>query len=407
LSTQTAAAEEAAIPTPEEMVRRARELAPVLKERAQKTAELRRLPEETMADLHDGGFFKIVQPARYGGYELTPLTLFEVQIELGAGCPSTAWVTGVLGVHSWQMALFPEEAQEEAWGDDPSVLISSSYAPVGKIKRVDGGYRVSGRWSFSSGCDYSDWVFLGGFVPPEGEGGRPDMRTFMIPRADYQIVDNWHVAGLKGSGSKDVVVEDAFVPDHRTHRLIDGFKLDSPGNAVNTSPVYRLPFGQIHVRSVSSPAVGAAFGALNQYVDVAAQRVAQSEGTRVAEDPTSQVVAAEAEATLDSIRLVLRRNFEDMMSLAEAAAPGEAPEIPLDRRVRYRFHSAQAVDSAMRATDRLMTASGGRAIFLSNPIQTYYQDIHAIRAHYANNPEKPARNLGRTMLGMKNQDFFI
>ncbi|MEM9728574.1 MAG: acyl-CoA dehydrogenase family protein, partial [Myxococcota bacterium] len=325
------------IPTRDELIERARELAPTLRERSKETAKLRRMPQETIDDLHRLGFFKVVQPKRYGGYEMDPSIIFDLQLELGRGCASTAWVYGVLNVHSWQLALFAPEAQDEVWKDDPTTLISSSYMPVAETEWVDGGVKVSGRWSFSSGCDYANWAFLGGFVPTE-EGKPPDMRTFMIPRSDYEIIDNWHTSGLRGSGSKDVVVDDVFVPDHRMHKFSDGFRQKNPGNEVNPSPVYRYPFGQIHVRSVSTPAVGAAFGALDAYVDYMKSKVSQATGGKAKDSFTNSVTAADAAALLDREVLVLRRNYTEML---EYITGGE--KIPLDRRVRFRNDSARAV----------------------------------------------------------------
>jgi 3-hydroxy-9,10-secoandrosta-1,3,5(10)-triene-9,17-dione monooxygenase len=321
---------------------------------------------------------------------------------VASACPSSAWVLGVVAVHAWQLALFPLAAQEEVWGSDSSTLISSSYAPTGKVTRADGGFRISGRWSFSSGCDHCQWIFLGGFVPSEVEGKPPEMRTFLLPRSDYRIDDNWHVAGLKATGSKDIVVENAFVPEHRTHKLIDGFKRQSPGNAVNEAPLYRLPFGQIFVRSVSTSAIGAAQGALDVFLDSAAKRVAASDGAKVSEDPAVQIVCARAASLIDEAQLVLKRNFDEMMALVRANQ-----DIPIDRRVRFRHDSAHAVVKSVEAIDLLFTASGGRAIFLSNPLLRYFLDVHAARAHYANNPEKPGRNFGGVQLGAKTTDYFI
>ncbi len=210
------------------------------------------------------------------------------------------------------------------------------------------------------------------------------------------------MAGLKGTGSKDIVVDGAFVPEHRTHRLIDGFRCRSPGNAVNPAPLYRLPFGQVFVRSVSTSAIGIAEGALDAYREVARRRVAAGDGSKVAEDPATQAVCARASATIDEVRLVLHRNFDEMMTLARAER-----EIPVERRVRFRYDSAAAVGRCVRAVDDLFTSSGGRAIFLGSPIQRCFQDIHAARAHYANGLDKPARNFGGVQLGLKNQDFFI
>jgi 3-hydroxy-9,10-secoandrosta-1,3,5(10)-triene-9,17-dione monooxygenase len=388
--------------TAEALVARAKALGPALRDRLTRADELRRIPDETIADFHQAGFFRMLQPSRWGGLQVDPGTFFEVQTTIATACPSSAWVLGVVAVHSWQLALFPLQAQEDAWGKDSNALVSSSYAPTGKIARTDGGFRVSGRWSFSSGCDHCQWVFLGGFVPPQTEGKAPEMRTFLLPRSDYRIDDNWHVAGLKGTGSKDIVVENAFVPEHRTHKIIDGFKRQSPGNAVNSAPLYKLPFGQVFVRSVSTSAIGAAMGAYAAFVENAAKRVAASDGAKVAEDPSTQTVIARAATLIDEARLVLRRNFDEMMALVNAGQ-----DIPIERRVRFRHDSAMAVVKSVEAVDLLFTASGGRAIFLGSPLLRYFLDVHAARAHYANNPEKPGRNFGGVELGTKTTDYFI
>ena len=384
-----------------ELIERARELAPQLALRAEQTAEERRVLPATIDDFKNAGFFRMLQPVRWGGLEVDPSVFFEVQMTVAAACPSSAWVLGIVAVHSWQLALFPLKAQAEVWETDSATLISSSYAPTGKIERVEGGYRVNGRWSFSSGCDHCQWVFLGGFVPSE-EGKPPDMRTFLLPRSDYAIDDTWFVAGLRGTGSKDIVVENAFVPEHRTHRLIDGFKRTSPGNEHNPAPLYKLPFGQIFVRSVSTSAIGMAQGALLAYLDQASKRIAASDASKVADDPATQTVAARAAATIDESRLVLFRDMEEMMALVRAGR-----DIPIERRVRFRYHSARVVDRSREAVDELFAASGGRAIFQKSPLLRFFLDIHAARAHYANNPEKPARNLGGVLLSLKNTDFFI
>ncbi len=382
-------------------VARARALLPALEERVHEADELRRLPDATVADFREAGFFRMFQPARYGGAEVEPRVFFEVQMTIAAACPSSAWVLGVVGVHAWQLALFPPRAQEEVWGADPHALISSSYAPSGKVTRVEGGYRLSGRWSFSSGCDHCGWVFLGGFAPV-APGEKPDMRTFLLPRTDYRIEDNWHVVGLRATGSKDIVVQEVFVPEHRTHRLIDGYFQKSPGNEVNPAPLYRLPFGQVFVRSVSTSALGIAQGALDAYLKVARDRVAAGDGAKVAEDPSTQTVCARAAAEIEDVRAILFRNFDEMMAAVRAGA-----ELPVEKRARWRYESSSAVERCRVVVADLFTSSGGRAIFLASPILRFFLDAHAARAHFANNPEKPARNYGGLQLRMKNQDYFL
>jgi 3-hydroxy-9,10-secoandrosta-1,3,5(10)-triene-9,17-dione monooxygenase len=389
-------------PSGDELRARARDLAPVLAERSAEAESLRRLPDATIADLQQAGFFRILQPARWGGYEHDPQVFFDVQATLAVGCPSTAWVLGVVSVHNWQLALFPLEAQEEVWGADSSTLISSSYAPTGKIQRVDGGYQVSGRWSFSSGSDHCQWAFLGGMVPSDAPDKPAEMRTFLLPRKDYRIDDTWHTIGLKATGSKDVVVDGVFVPEHRTHRMLDGFKRHSPGNEFNPAPLFRLPFGQVFVRSVSTSAIGMAQGALDAYRKVAAARIGAADGAKVALDPSAQIVAANAATVIEDTRATLHRNFDEMMAQVRAGA-----DIPLERRLKFRYDSSLAVARCVEIVDALFTESGGRAIFLSSPILRYFLDVHAARAHYANNPEKSGRNLGGVLLQQKNTDFFV
>ncbi len=393
-----------------ELIERARAMLPTLRERQAKGDELRRIPDETIADFKAARFFDMLKPSRFGGLEVDPKTFFDVQTTIATACPSSAWVLGVVAVHAWQLALFAGEAQDEVWGPSSGgnrdALISSSYAPTGKVTRVEGGFKISGRWSFSSGCDHCQWVFLGGMAPSETEGKPPEMRTFLLPRKDYRIDDNWHTAGLKATGSKDIVVGsqegDVFVPEHRTHRLIDGFKCKSPGNELNPSPLFKLPFGQIFVRSVSTSAIGMATGALQIFRETAAKRVAAGDGSKVADEQATQHVCARASSVVDEVRLVMHRNFDEMMALAR-----DGQEIPLERRVQFRYDSSVAVAKCVEVIDEMFTASGGRAIFLGAPILRFFLDAHAARAHYANNPDKPSRNFGSVALGLKNADWFL
>jgi 3-hydroxy-9,10-secoandrosta-1,3,5(10)-triene-9,17-dione monooxygenase len=390
------------VPSAPALVASARELAPRLAARHAQADALRKLPDETIADLKRAGFFRILQPKRWGGYELDAQTFFDVQVELARACGSTAWVFGIVGVHAWQLALFDERAQREVWGEDSSTLISSSYAPTGTVERVDGGYKLSGRWSFSSGSDHCQWVFLGGFAPTAADAKAPDMRTFLLPRSDYRIEDTWHTIGLRGTGSNDIVVDNVFVPEYRTHRMMDGFRCASPGHAVNPGSLYKLPFGQLFVRSVSTTSIGLADAALETFLATASQRIGAGDGAKVAIDPQVQRVAAEAATVLDEVKLVLQRNVASLQAYADRAEP---PPVPL--RVRYRYASSHAADRCAQLVSTLFNACGGRAIFLGHPLQRAWLDANAARAHYANNPDKSARNFGAVELSQPNTDFFI
>jgi 3-hydroxy-9,10-secoandrosta-1,3,5(10)-triene-9,17-dione monooxygenase len=225
---------------PSPLLKRAQAMRAVLESHADACAAERRIPHETIAAFEAAGFFSMLQPKRWGGLEADPNEFFDVITEIAKACPSSAWVLGVVAVHAWQLALFPLEAQEEVWGANRATRISSSYMPVGIVTLVSGGFQLSGKWGFSSGVDCCDWVFLGAMAPSVTGEGPSEMRTFLVPKREVHIEDDWHVSGLRGTGSKSVVVTDAFVPVHRTHRMADGFRCESPGNVHNPAP-WRLP----------------------------------------------------------------------------------------------------------------------------------------------------------------------
>jgi 3-hydroxy-9,10-secoandrosta-1,3,5(10)-triene-9,17-dione monooxygenase len=386
--------------TPEEYLQRVRALIPAIRERALPAERLRRLPEETFAEFQEAGLFRCLQPKRYGGYELDPGTLYQAVMEIGAVCGSTAWILGVVGIHNWHLALFASQAQDDVWGKDTGIQVSTSLAPTGTVTRVDGGFRLRGRWSFSSGCDFCQWAALGGLVPPLGDGDAPDMRTFLVPRSDYTIDDTWYAVGLCGTGSKDVVVDDAFVPEYRTHSYRDAFYLTNPGAAVNDAPLYRLPFGLVFPACISSPAIGVALGALEAFRDQTTIRISPRDRSRVAEDPFAQLALAEAAAEVTAARDRLLGNFAEAMRTVR-----DGTALSLAQRARYRWDTAKAVDRSVRAVDRLFEASGGRGVFLDNPIQRAWRDVHAIRAHAGNNLERAAFVFGRSEFGLPPVDF--
>jgi 3-hydroxy-9,10-secoandrosta-1,3,5(10)-triene-9,17-dione monooxygenase len=241
---------------------------------------------------------------------------------------------------------------------------------------------------------------LGGFAPSPEPGEPPDLRTFLVPRADYAIDDNWHTVGLCGTGSKDLVVADAFVPEYRTHSYRDAFHLRNPGAAVNDGPLYRLPFGLVFPACIASPAVGVALGAVDAFREQTRTRVSPRDQSRVAEDPFVQLHLAEAAAEVAAARDRLLDDFTEMMRRVR-----NREELPLSDRARYRWNITKAADRSVHAVDRLFEASGGRGIFLDNPIQRAWRDVHAIRAHAGNSIEKAAAIFGRSELGLPPVDL--
>jgi 3-hydroxy-9,10-secoandrosta-1,3,5(10)-triene-9,17-dione monooxygenase len=380
-----------------------RELLPVLRERAQETEDRRALAPETVKALAETGFFRLLQPTRFGGHEAHPLAFLTAVRDIASACGSTGWVASVIGVHNWQLGLFPDRAQQDVWGADPGTRMSSSYAPTGKITRVDGGYRVDGRWSFSSGCDHATWVLLGGIVPPGDDGTPADFCTFLLPASDYTIEDVWHTVGLRGTGSNDIVVDGAFVPSHRALSFNDTARCVCPGQEQNPGPLYRIPYASIFTYAITTPIIGMATGAYRAHVDYTRDRVrAAYAGVKAAEDPHSQVRVAEAAADIDSAWYALQANMRELMDLTTAGA-----KLPMPLRLRVRRDQVRGTALAIRAVDRLFENSGGRALAIGTPIQRFWRDAHSGRVHAINDPERALSMFGRGEFGLPLNDAMV
>lgn len=388
-------------PMVDQLLKQASEMRDVLRSRVTEANALRQVPDESIAELKRAGFFCLLQPKIFGGDECFPQDFYRVVMEVARGCPSTGWVLSVVGVHSWQLALFPERAQHDVWGENPDSLISSSYMPCGKVTHVDGGYRLSGHWQFSSGCDHCDWVFVGAVITPRNEQEQPMLHTFLVPKSDYRIDDDWHTSGLKASGSKGIVIDDVFVPSHRVHSFMDGFLCQSPGHAVNDSPIYRLPFGQVFVRAVSAPSIGAALGAIDLYCEYNSQRI-NSSGVKVTALPAALLAAAQAQSAVTTAKLKLQHAYERQLSNIV-----EGVDTPMIERAEFKYDSAQAVSDCLAVVQNLLANSGGRAIYSDNPINLILQDMIAFRQHAMNDVDKPAKGLGSLMFVDEVQDLFL
>ncbi|MGW8466731.1 acyl-CoA dehydrogenase family protein [Pseudomonas sp. CLCA07] len=383
-----------------DLLERARRLVPALKARTAQADKDLKVPQESVAELQSAGLLRALQPRAFGGYEVDPRTFFEIQTILAEGCMSTAWIYGVMGVHPWQLARYPIEAQREVWADDHDSLICSTYMPAAKVTVVEGGYRISGRWGFSSGSEHCQWVFLGGILPADGELAT-EHGTFLLPRRDYQIERNWDVMGLRGTGSHDIVVEDVFVPAHRVQRTNNWTLEATPGRLVNTNPIYAIPFAQVFSRAVSTSAIGALQGAINEFRDNAAKHIGKH-GARTADDPVAQTAIAEAMITVDSLRLVLERNYEHLMSLARA---GEYPDT--ETRLLYRYQSAYVTNICAERVNDLLRSMAASGLYNTNPVARLFRDLHQARGHIANNYMAYGRSYGAVMLGLPNPDPYV
>src|SRR6202158_1189770 len=307
-----------------ELVETARRIAPELGETAAEDNALRRLSDRTWNILMDNGFLRSLQPARWGGGEASLMEFVDATIELARFSPSAAWIAGVIGLHPWQLALFDEKAQQEMCGKDPAVMHSSSYNPTGKAEKVAGGYKLSGRWSFSSGCDHCHGVMLGALCGSrEIEGNQVrDFRSFLVIADQYRIDDNWHVAGLKGTGSKDIVVQEAFFPWYRTQSHLDyAMTLPLPGQEVNQGPLYRLPWSVVFNMAIAVSALGSARGFVDAWI-VATRDRKLSSGGRAADDALIQDRIATATWYLDASITRVRADAIELWQIAEAREPG-------------------------------------------------------------------------------------
>jgi 3-hydroxy-9,10-secoandrosta-1,3,5(10)-triene-9,17-dione monooxygenase len=372
----------------EEALAAAAKLVPVLKERAARTEQLRRIPPETFGDLIASGLVRIGNPRRYGGNGLEVDVVYEVAWELGRGCGSTAWCYGLWTIHNWWLGHFSERAQDEFFASGPDTVFSSGLNPMrGRAEPVSGGYRVSGRWSFSSGSDVASWMMVA--TPGAGAG---TLLWHLLPRSDVEIVDTWFASGMRGSGSHDVVVKDAFVPAHRVidpNRAGDG---EWTGWQLHQRLSYRIPLRAMTGWDLSAPVVGIAQGAVDEFIERV--RASTTPG-RTAESSALQLRLAEASAEVDAARALQRH---DVAELFDKAARGETPS-EADR-ARYRRDKAFVARLCVRAVNRLFEASGARAVMDSEPIQRFHRDAHAASHHAALTWDGWAEQFGRQALGM-------
>jgi 3-hydroxy-9,10-secoandrosta-1,3,5(10)-triene-9,17-dione monooxygenase len=372
--------------TGEELLRRATALLPVLKERAARTEQLRQIPPETVQDLVSSGLIRIGNPQRYGGLGIEYDAAFDVAWELGRACSSTAWCYALWTVHNWWVGHFPELAQEEFFAGGPDVLASSALNPTrGTAEPVAGGYRVSGHWSFSSGCDAASWVMVG--------AQRPNGFIWaLLPRPDYDILDTWFTSGMRGTGSKDIVIRDVFVPEYRTvdpARAGDG---EWTGWELHKRLSYRLPLRCMTGWDLVAPLVGIAQGAIDEFTS--SLRGTSGPG-RTADSVLVQVRLAEAAVEVDAARALHRRAIRDMLEKAEH---GEE-FTPLER-ARYRRDKTFTARLCVQAVNRLFEASGGRALLESEPIQRFHRDVNAASHHQGISWDAAAEDFGRQALGL-------
>ena len=387
-----------------ELIEKAKALVPKIKELAQESETNGAVHDETMAAIVEAGLLRVLQSKDYGGYELSPEVFYTIQGILAEGNMSVAWLYGVLGVHPWQLALFNKEAQDEIYGENGSkadTLVASTYMPTGLGTPVEGGYKLSGQWGFSSGSKHCDWIILGVVVPKAEDAppGPPDMRNFVVHKDDYTIVDNWDVLGLKGTGSHDITVKDVFVPEHRAFKV--GVPAGGqPGNQLNTAPLFQIEFGQVFPRAVAYSAVGCLQGVIETAKEFASA-VSPNTGAARGDLPEVQSAYANAVNEVEVQQLIMKATVAEWMDYAEK---GEA--MPLERRSYRRYQQAQIVDKCLDAALELYKQLGGNAV-RRGVISKAISDLETGRCHVANMSFKQGMNYGAVANGRPQLEYFL
>ncbi|MCK1338972.1 acyl-CoA dehydrogenase [Bradyrhizobium sp. 38] len=385
------------------MVAKARALVPRLRDRAAQTEELRHLPPETELDLHEAGLFRMLQPRRIGGAELDYVALIDCADLLGQADASVAWNLANLASHHWMLGMFEPTAQDLVWGRDPDALIASSFIfPAGRATRVQGGYRLHGSWPFSSGVASCAWNMLASVVYSDDEADGIEYRIFLLPKADYKVLDTWNVAGLRGTGSCDVEVRDVFVPDYMTVAVGDLAGGPTPGSELNPNSLYALPVFALFPYVLSGVALGNAQACLDDYAEVVRHRISTYNHAKLSDFQSTQIKIAEASAKIDAARLIMRSACLNAM---EDARRGHVPDMAT--KTRYRRDGAYSVNSCTDAVSMLFAASGARGLFTTGVLQRQFRDAHAINSHLAFNFDAAGTNYGRVALGLPSENLTL
>jgi 3-hydroxy-9,10-secoandrosta-1,3,5(10)-triene-9,17-dione monooxygenase len=362
----------------DEAMRRARQMVPILRERAVQSEDARVLIRENEQLLHESGLLRFHQPRSFGGMELDFVAVVDIPAELARGCPSTAWNVGNIGCHHWILGYYDPTTQHEVWDENPDALIASSIAlAAGRGRKADGGFVINGRWPFSSAVDNSDWNMLA--VSIYGDDGKTpiDWRLCLVPKSDYEIIDTWYAMGMAATGSKDVAVSELFVPERRALPLLRcRGGSEHPGAALNPGGLYRIPIVAASSHPLAPAALGAAEGAYELFIERMAARAGTYTGARVADFQAVQIKVARARCLIDSARALLRQSA---IAFQAAAQRNEAPD--LETKLRFRAHSAFAVNQSREAVETLWSCYGAQGLYLRDPLQRHLRDVLAINQH--------------------------
>jgi resorcinol 4-hydroxylase (FADH2) len=379
-----------------ELLSRARDIAQLVRARAKQTELDRRVSDDVVDRMRKADLFRILQPQSYGGFEYGFDVFAQIVAIVAGGCGSSGWVYGLLASHQWLTACFSASAQDEFWQDRGTVA-AGTYAPAGQGVAASGGYKLSGRWGFCSGCDNGQWLYLGGMMH---EPAGPRAGFFLVPAKECTIEDNWHTMGLAGTGSKNIIADDVLVPAHRTVSFADLIAGAAPGTRVHANPIYRQSFLAVLPITIVAPVLGMAEAALEYFLDTAKVRITRGAvmggNKAIADLTTIQLRVAEASALIDAARLLMFRDLAEAQATVERGEPMSA-----DLRLRNRRDQAFCVRLLVQAVDVVFLASGGQGLFLDSPLQRIWRDAHAAASHISLNWDSTGTMYGEHLLGLE------
>ncbi|MFT5487666.1 MAG: 3-hydroxy-9,10-secoandrosta-1,3,5(10)-triene-9,17-dione monooxygenase [Paracoccaceae bacterium] len=393
------------MPSVEDLVERARALVPTLAERAAATEDNRSMLPETLKDLTEAGLFKVMQARRYGGYEMGLPAMAEITAEIARGSASDAWIVGLCGNQNRFIGCYPAEAQEEVYAKSGDHLISCLVTgPTTTAERVDGGFRLSGKWPYVSGVDQCNWLLLSAFDGGAEEGGAAASLTFLVPRdAVADVIDDWHVMGLRGTGSKTVVLEDVFVPEYRALNMWNYDADPPPGAAVNPGAMFQgVPRIMIFTTMLAAPALGIAQSAVEAYRDRLETRASALMSGKQSENAVSQIALGRAMEQAAMARDTLLAAANDFQRRAEAGDTFTAED-----RIGHRLRMSEVMRLCTQVVTDVFMDAGTGAMFDRNPLQRMFRDMYAIRSHVVIDPNNAAENRGRLSLGIDPKPPFV
>lgn len=392
--------------TRDDLVASARALAPMIRDRAEQAEKDRRISDEVFAELRAGGFFRTLQPRRFGGLEFEPATAARVILELSSACGSTGWVASCAMSHQWIVAQFPIQCQEEIWAERSDQLTVSSFAPTGDCVRAEGGFRLTGTWAYASGCDHADFCLLGVVMPPEDDKGSSTPGFVIVPISDCQKIDDWDTMGLAATGSHAVALKDVFVPVHRSIALVAIGTSDTPGQAAFDTNLGRYQLFSVGAHCLATNAVGCLQGAFDHFVSALREwetrGMAVGGGTRVMDYPAVQMRVGRAGAALKAAKALI---FDQMEHSRRIVMDG-GERLDRAERIDNRISQSFAVQLALQGLDELWGAAGSSGIRNAEIVQRAWRDAHAVAHHVSFNWDAVSAMYGQQILGMEPQGMY-